>query len=401
MTYAEGRSVLRWAVLALLIAIPVQAQETGDTSSSSSTPNAYLSQFAYRPVVKCDVKSGIKDVAELVQEYSDWTSWQGLQTDLRRIIESCVGVEVSRRRPLDVVLILGSHTFHVMVPQSEPYRQTVFNGTRLGSVLILNDNDAPTADPSVGLSEQQVEHPLQSQLPDFVQSLAKAALGGNVSHFFGLEKPTVPAQETPKLRQIYVYASAPARLPFARGVITESGTLVLPATITKVAGDKDDSNDDGTTAVPLSTTYVASPRSRFDVATTGSGIIGRIRGPRQATIDSGNYTEQPVARLLTMAAAAWHPWPYDSTEPRMTWQERLSVLGGGVLTPDPGIGTGVSWGVVRGLAANIGYFWIWVPTAANGAAMGTVAPTNVDEQFIRKINRGVFVGGGYVFKASS
>jgi hypothetical protein len=54
--------------------------------------------------------------------------------------------------------------------------------------------------------------------------------------------------------------------------------------------------------------------------------------------------------------------------------------------------------IVRGLAATVGYSWMWVPTSSNGASVGTVAPK--ESQLSYKLNHGVFVGGGYVFKGS-
>ncbi len=70
---------------------------------------------------------------------------------------------------------------------------------------------------------------------------------------------------------------------------------------------------------------------------------------------------------------------------------------GAVLTPAAGIGVGASIGIIRGLSANVGYVWVWVPTSSSGTAAGTPAPGG--SQLSQKVNHGLFIGGGYVFKA--
>jgi hypothetical protein len=117
------------------------------------------------------------------------------------------------------------------------------------------------------------------------------------------------------------------------------------------------------------------------------------------SVNNDKYVSSPVSHSMTMAAVAWHFVPYDSTRPTMTGAERWSVLTGVVLTPNAGVGAGLSFGLLRGLAINVGELVIWNPTSVNGAAPGSAAPTGVS-QLSHKPSYGTFLAGNYVFGGS-
>jgi len=165
--------------------------------------------------------------------------------------------------------------------------------------------------------------------------------------------------------------------------MTQSGTVSL-----KVNAE--------TKKVAIAATYTNTPLSRVRFSTLAGGLVGKVRGPEKMKVDDGKYASDPLARAAVMAAVTFHK-PFDSTLGAMSKAERFAGFAGAVLTPAAGFGTGVSVGIIRGLSANLGYLWVWVPTSSNGAATGAGAAEG--NQLSYKVNRGLFVGGGYVFKA--
>ncbi len=127
-------------------------------------------------------------------------------------------------------------------------------------------------------------------------------------------------------------------------------------------------------------------------------LVGGLQGGDQVSVNTSTATYQanPLSRGMTMAAVAVHPVAFDSTTAEMTMPERLSLLGGFVLTPTGGFGIGGSFGIVRGLSLNAGTAWLVVSKGPSGQQPGApVAATG--NVLVTGLSRSWFFGGNYVF----
>lgn len=127
-------------------------------------------------------------------------------------------------------------------------------------------------------------------------------------------------------------------------------------------------------------------------------IVGRptLDTPR-VTLDAGKIVRDPLPRTLTMMVVNFHPKPYDAELPRMSKAERFRAFGGFVLTPSPGLTTGLSAQIVRGLSINAGWAWMFVNTT-KGSDKLDAAPSDEQDPFKRRTSRVFFAALGYAFK---
>jgi hypothetical protein len=395
---AIALAVLGCASVAAAQGVGAAAAKAKSDDSTNST-GAYPTRITFTRADDCTPraaasgKSAIRSVADLVSAYNNWTpgGWRHLQDDVTAVLTQCARVTPTDAHPVAVSLVQGSHAYHLVVPQRNEYAQVLLGHDHLRAVLLMAQNDAPSSLPTdFSFSSVPSVNPIVGQLPDFVKALVGAAIPG------GTKGAALPL--APNTGAIVALVGNDVELPFQRGTITETGTLILPPKMTMAPGETP-----STAANPVSLAVNASftnvPKTRFDLTAAAGAIVGTVSGPARMKVTSGKYDEDPIGRGLSMAAVAWHPVPYDSTTRDMTGPERFALLIGGLITPGPGIGTAVSIGVFRGLAANIGYFWAWVPTSANGSPVGAAAPTGA-AQLAHKLNRGVFIGGNYVFGKS-
>jgi hypothetical protein len=130
---------------------------------------------------------------------------------------------------------------------------------------------------------------------------------------------------------------------------------------------------------------------------TAYAMRGRVDGTRVKLNDDGNLTADPLGRQLNLVVVNVGFKPYNAEAFHPTPAERFQWFVGAVVTPDFGVGVGLSAKIVRGLTANIGGAVLGVKSLQNGDALGS-APKNSEDAFGLSPAKVFFVGVGYVFK---
>ena len=364
-------------------ALAGQSQDKPDAATTNA--NGYPVDITMMSWGTCQ---NVKSVEELANEYNDWKSWGTLQIDIGHVIEACyTGLWPSTERPVAFTFVLGEHVYNVLYPQPQPYSQTLLGAKHLDVVVVGNAADLAVGAPrDFAFVFTPGPNPLQAQVPDFV----KAIVGGLVPGAAPTHKTLRPAPQPVYSLRIFV-GYIPSDFPSDRGSIAESGTITLTAAGLARYPHK----PDATPAVAMTASYVDKPLQSFELTALAGALTGAIHGPTQMKVtDAGLYAEDPLSRAIGLAAVALHPFRFDSSLPSMSWQERLSLWAGGVLTA-PGLGVGASVGIVRGLTFSVGWVSVWVPTSINGAAPKSAAPEG--DQLAHKRDSALFLGGGYVF----
>lgn len=356
------------AVLSALMTITVGAQdgkEGGGPTGATPTKINFLER-----------KCGTITTEELAAKYDDGANWSALQDHLAQIIKGCDLRPPSRDLVTVVTFIRRDTPYTVVVPSTQPYSLTLL-GKKEVRVVVLVDGGASVGVPTdFKFMSQRVANPLAGAVPSVVRTITDA-----VGKALPMVAPPPLPQVTPP--PLVAYA-AQVSVPFTRATIEETGTVEVMV-------------DSKRKEVPVKATYTNTPLSALTFSTLAGALVGTVNGPERMKVDSGSYASDPLGRAVTMVTLMFHK-PFDSTLSEMSRAERWAGYAGAVLTPAAGIGAGVSIGIIRGLSANVGYAWVWVPTSANGAPAGTAVPSD-GKQLIHKMNHGLFVGGGYVFKA--
>ena len=360
------------AIALILSATAALAQDKKDekaevTAPSGATPTKIT--FTQRSCATGDTE-------QLAAQYDDGSKWSELQDELERIIESCDLSKPDADVTTVVTFIAGETPYTVLVPSTQPYALTMLGKKQIRVVVLVNGDAAASVPTDFKFMSKQIDDPVLAAIPSFVRAVTDAA--GKESKVLSVRPP--PEKAAPPMVGYVTQVS----VPFSRASIAESGTVEVKVKteIKKVA---------------VSATFANTPRRKVALSTVAGGLIGSVKGPERMKVESGAYASDPLGRAVTMAAVMFHK-PFDSTLSNMSVAERLAGYLGAVLTPAAGVGAGVSIGIIRGLSANVGYAWVWVPTSANGGAAGTAAPTGA-RQLSHKMNHGWFIGGGYVFKA--
>jgi len=343
---------------------------------------------------KCSVSSG--EIDGLAANYGDFRQWATLQTLLKAKVTECTDRVPSSESPFLVNIVRPGENLTIVVPQNERYSPNL-TGVRSVYVLLLVDHHdkEEKALREFRLTSAEVPSSLLAQLPDVAKTIAGAATGGLLPAVAGKTKnmaPTdVPVQPPPPPYETVAYATVqPVPLPFLNGTLAETGTLSLYS-------DKDQKGSD----VQVTASFTNKTKVRAEFTAIAGALVGPLAGDeRMKVTDGGNYASDPLKRGVTMAAIAFHPVPFDSSLSKMSGAEKVAFLLGGVLTPAPGLGVGVSYGVVRGFAVNVGGAVVWVSTSQNNASAGEPAPKG-NNQLRYGWNAGFFIGGGYVFKSGS
>lgn len=103
-----------------------------------------------------------------------------------------------------------------------------------------------------------------------------------------------------------------------------------------------------------------TPLSHLDMG-LAAGAILRIRGAERTKLnDAGNVVADPLSGLVSMAVLHWHPIAFDSATATPTAAERGSILFGFIVTPEPGLATGLSWTLFRGMNVYVSHDWLLV-----------------------------------------
>jgi len=344
------------------------------------------------PIPGLTMKNVIEDY------YGNWRRWKDQRDDVvRRLLTACGkgNLTYDDSHPLFITLIYKTDSYSFVMP-SLPYTQSLKGVAQATAAVVLVDGALAIDSLNVTLLSTQAANPLRSQIPSFVEKVVDANLTkGFVA--LGVDditaasqpaggRPTTPPPLCTTGSCMNAFISETLDLPYKRGTITEGGKLVL-----KKQPGKDEAEK-----IDISVAYVNKPKAWLDLTATAGALTGKLRGAEKMKVDGDKYASDPLGRGTTMAALAIHPKSYDSTSPDMTPAERISFLVGGLLTPARGFGTAVNVGLIRGLSANVGWAWMWVPTAKDGGKPGDAAPLG-NSQLVNRRTSGLFVGGGYAF----
>ena len=122
-------------------------------------------------------------------------------------------------------------------------------------------------------------------------------------------------------------------------------------------------------------------------------------GSTRIEIDDNKVVEDPLSRSMTMVTLNIAFSPYDADSPKLTAQERVRYFIGAILTPEFGVGTGISVGLMRGLAMNVGVGGVLVSVAGKDLDVGSAVPPNSpDDPDGLGLKGVVFAGLSYNFK---
>jgi hypothetical protein len=388
------------ALAMLLSVVPAAttfAQSDGSDKATSS-PGVLPMKVVWdgggeAPFQNCSEPVEMKDLVAL---YQNWQKWKDLQSSLESVLESCGVIAKNALRKADEVpviatLVYGGEAYNLVLRQHEPYSEALRGVSRVTAVVLMDSTESPLLNSAnVTLFSTRVTNPISTQLPEFV----KAIVAANTASLQVRSREILGAPRVTGQALLTALISTPVELPFERSSVLENGAIeIFKSAEAKKNNSK---NPDDIVKVAVSTTYSNAPWTRVDLTAVAGALIGKVYGAERMKVDDGKYASDPLDRTLAMAAVAIHPLPYDASLSEMSRRERISFLAGGVLTPAPGVGVGFSVGIIRNLAANVGWALMWVPTARGGASPGDLAPTD-GHQLSYKWSSGLFIGGGYVF----
>jgi hypothetical protein len=144
------------------------------------------------------------------------------------------------------------------------------------------------------------------------------------------------------------------------------------------------------------------PHTRYTFGLVSSVIVGTphaFGGAVRAKVnDDGLYVEDPMAAILNMAVVNIQPWGYDNATPKPEGRERFRLFLGTSFTPDFGIGGGVGFGIIRGLAVNAGWTNLFVNTPKGGIDKLGKSPEDKRDPFEIGYIGVWFAGVSYNFK---
>jgi hypothetical protein len=130
---------------------------------------------------------------------------------------------------------------------------------------------------------------------------------------------------------------------------------------------------------------------------TAYAFKGGIKGAMRVKVKDGNLVADPLDRRLSLVVVNFGFLPYNAESFEPTRPERFRWFVGAVITPDFGIATGLSAGIVRGLTVNVGGAILGVRGLNAGDKLGA-PPTHDEDPFRLSQARVAFVGVGYNFK---
>ncbi len=249
-----------------------------------------------------------------------------------------------------------------------------FTGVEKATWVYLAGTQADVA--RIQLIVTPLENPLIAQLGPF----AAAVAGGGAK----LMMEGTSAATERKL-DMFVSVARDVAIPFKRATISESAFV---STVYKSSG------------VELSqdTSFSNVPSSMITLHAGVGVLTGRLNGAKPAKVEDSKYVSDPLNRAATLAGVAVH-FPFDSAAPEPSWQERLALVFGAVLTPAAGVYVGPSFGW-RGFSLTAGRAWMWAHTTPDGFSIGEDATkkegTKAGELAYGKVSAWM-IGGTYVF----
>jgi hypothetical protein len=131
---------------------------------------------------------------------------------------------------------------------------------------------------------------------------------------------------------------------------------------------------------------------------TAFAIHGSVPNTTRVKLnDDGNVVADPLSRQINLVVVNIGFRPYNADAFHPTPAERFQWFVGAVVTPDFGVGAGVSAHLVRGLSVNFGGAVMGVRGLRDGDMLGA-APKHPENAFRLTRAQVVFVGVGYNFK---
>ncbi|MFB3854432.1 MAG: hypothetical protein ACE148_11485 [Vicinamibacterales bacterium] len=153
----------------------------------------------------------------------------------------------------------------------------------------------------------------------------------------------------------------------------------------------------GPVRVQASVTFRNRPLAHFSFGLGGGVIVaGRLNRPRVRE-DRGLLVSDPLGREFSMAFVNWSPSGYDPHAERVSRSERFRPFAGAILTPDFGVGAGLSVVAVRGLGVNLGGGLLVTRAPAAGDRIG-FPPADAKRPFALGVARVLYIGAGYTFR---
>jgi hypothetical protein len=346
-----------------------------------------------------ECKLAEKEVTGFLELYGDFGNWRNLQDALQAKIQECTkkgdqpGSKAASEAPYLVTLVTPVRNVSVVVPQDDRYNPNMPGGPKSAYVMLLVEHHATEQEKvdTFSLASTKIDDPVISQIPAAARSFGTAISGGLLGFKAPLAKGQYTTQsvdrsllegEKRKVENV-VFISSPVALPFSNVTVSETGKLKMW--------------EDKAQDVDVAATFTSKKMRRAEFTGVAGALVGPLAGDEKMKVDGEKYASDPLKRAMTMVAIAWHPKPYDDTLPKPTKGERTAILLGGVLTPAPGLGAGLSVLLLRGIALNVGGAAMFVPTARGGLKPKDAVPDG-GNQLRYGWTAGIFTGINYVFK---
>jgi hypothetical protein len=414
------RSSLLAAVLCVLVVSSAYGQGKGDDTKDSKTAGLPFHVQWQETPLECVAEpepgeTKVDAAAFLVKRFSDWRQWGKLQKTLASMLASCTSKDTNNNvesaaitptieKPVLVTFIHENTAYSVVVPQEARYGHNLRGVSAVQMVVLMSPEDSrrqPVLD--ITLISTPVDNPLVSQIPAFVKTLVDG-IGSGAQ--FNTESVTSSAPSGAQTKSLEIVAYVPGLdgstrdipLPFTRGTIVESGAVTFKTPDPPRNGPVNEKKED---KAAVSATYINAKPQHLEMGAVAGVFMRSMAGHTQMKVDNGKYAEDPMKRAMTMAVLSYRFAPVDPDGAARTEGQRWSMFSGGVLTPAPGFGVGLSHSIVKNLAVNIGGAMVWVKSAPKDENDRDLEPGDAaitgDDQLVHRWAAGWFIGGTYAF----
>lgn len=144
------------------------------------------------------------------------------------------------------------------------------------------------------------------------------------------------------------------------------------------------------------TQYTLGSLTRWTFSLGLAGVIGRPLMNQPAKMSSSTVVPDTPTPVLTYVAAELHPVPYDETKFSPDFGERLRIIGGISLTPNPGFVLGGGFGLIRGLSIEGGVAFLLGNILPTGRSF--TPPSDAGSRVARSLYSIGFAGFAYSFQ---
>jgi hypothetical protein len=376
----SGGKKVRWMipVASVCLALGTPSSEAADAAAASNIRIGV--SYSERPV-ECLSHLGVGDLSKAY-----FGAEAGELQALLKDVFACEDFAKLKTEDFKIVLFLAQPT----VGSNATIAHAIYSERRLdrlgsptlpgiGKATWVYITECPRDKVASVITLSPVENPVVAQLGSLATSI---------------ESKILERVDKSRQRPLRLHVSAPVDLPLHRSSIAEADFITTP----EAECNQDETEHAGEKRRELGGTFniTNAPKAWLTVNAVAAVPIGSVAGAQRIKVENKAYTSDPLPRGMAMVGVTLHP-PFEVSSPRVTWQERVGLFVGGVISPAPGVAAGFSLGA-RGIALTTGYAALLVHTAPKGLKPGDAAVADTSSQLVDGTSRTWFVGLSYAFK---